>query len=178
MFRQDNSKAFMKDPHTANCRIYIGNINEHVNSQEIETHFAKYGKILGVLLHKGFGFIQFEKEQSVNEAIKMEHQNMFHGRNMIVRRAQSNVGGAGGNSAGPANAGSLTNRDSGPFPSHSAHEGARPGPGPGPGRLVDTPQFAGGGGFGDSRGRGRRGGGNFNHSQSLCTYEQLQAMLA
>lgn len=158
MYRQDNSKIFMKDPSTANCRVYIGNLSDVVSSQDLETHFSKYGNVLGVNLHKGFGFIQYEKELSVNDAIKMEHQNIFHGRNLVVRRAQSGFGYQNVS----------TNREQGMFTGLPVHDNPRQG------RLGDNQQF--GGGFPDSGGRGRRSGGMyylFDYQQFFYMYKTI-----
>lgn len=78
----------MRDPSTANCRIYLGNLEVNTSKSEIQNIFSKYGNIKGVLISRNFGFVQYENEQCVNNAIENEHQKMFKGRKMIVSKVQ------------------------------------------------------------------------------------------
>lgn len=48
----------------------------------MEKLFGKYGKILGVSLHKSFGFIQFETKEAANEAVKEEKGKVLKGLKM------------------------------------------------------------------------------------------------
>ena len=50
--------------------------------QDIEKLFGKYGKILGVSLHKSFGFVQFDNKESANEAVKEEKGKSLKGLKM------------------------------------------------------------------------------------------------
>lgn len=77
----------MKDPTTASSRIYLGNIGENANRNEIENIFRKYGNIRGVLVSRNFGFVQFENDESANNAIANEHDNKYFGRKIIVKNA-------------------------------------------------------------------------------------------
>lgn len=87
MYRTD--KQFMRDPATASSRIYIGNIAETVVVDNLEQKFRAHGNILGLVLQRGFGFIQFETEEQAHTAIQKEHGNMFYGRKLNVRQAQA-----------------------------------------------------------------------------------------
>lgn len=80
----------MRDPATANCRIYVGNLDESTTSDSLEEHFKKHGKVVGVIVQRGFGFIQFEDENSAQESIKNEHGVMFQGRKLNVKQAFDN----------------------------------------------------------------------------------------
>lgn len=92
MYRSD--KSFMRDPATANCRIYVGGLDptqdEAVVSEKMDEHFKKYGKIVGRVVQRNFGFIQFEEETSAQEAIKNEHGKTLLGRKLNVRPAFDN----------------------------------------------------------------------------------------
>lgn len=85
MYRTD--KQFMRDPTTASSRIYIGNLPDAVLADNVEQKFRIHGKILGLVLQRGFGFIQFETEEQARAAIEKEHGFMFHGRKLNVRQA-------------------------------------------------------------------------------------------
>lgn len=96
----------MRDPKTANSRIYIGNIPENSRS-EIEEHFSKFGQIIGVILNRGFGFIQFDSEECATNAIKSEDGSQFMGRKLIVRNAQQNNNGGNENKRGGGGGGPM-----------------------------------------------------------------------
>ncbi|KAK5642265.1 hypothetical protein RI129_008432 [Pyrocoelia pectoralis] len=85
MYRSD--KQFMKNPATASSRIYIGNLMEQVTSGDLEERFKTYGTILGLVLQRGFGFIQYETDAQAQAAIKSEHTALFFGRKLNVRQA-------------------------------------------------------------------------------------------
>lgn len=80
----------MRDPGTASSRIYVGNLLEGVTSPDLTAHFAKYGTIRGVLINRGFGFIQFETDNGANAAIQGENNGKFQGRKIMVRNAVKN----------------------------------------------------------------------------------------
>lgn len=85
MYRTD--KQFMKDPTTAHSRIYIGNIAETVVAENLEQKFKVHGKILGLVLQRGFGFIQYQNEFQAKQAIEAEHGSAFFGRKLNVKQA-------------------------------------------------------------------------------------------
>lgn len=90
----------MRDPATANCRIYVGNLDETVQQDNLKEHFKKHGNIVGVAIQRGFGFIQFEEETSAQESIKNEHGVMFQGRKLNVKPAFDNKSKANDENAG------------------------------------------------------------------------------
>lgn len=71
----------LKDPATASSRIFVGHLQtEDMNRHELEEHFAKYGTVVGSLINRGFGFVQFEDDKAAQSAIKGENGSMFKGR--------------------------------------------------------------------------------------------------
>lgn len=80
----------MRDPATASARIYIGNLDNGITRVDIENHFQKHGKILGVAQQNKFAFVQFPEEKNAMDAIQSEHQSMLNGRKIIVRTAADN----------------------------------------------------------------------------------------
>ena len=102
MYRTD--KQFMKNPATASSRIYIGSLNvDTVIPDHLEERFKVHGNILGLVLQRGFGFIQYENEAQAQNAIKMEHGTMFHDRKLIVKQAFDNKKANLGNQGPPVN---------------------------------------------------------------------------
>lgn len=82
----------MRDPSTAHCRVYIGNIKDGATPPEITSHFSKYGQVVGVILNRGFGFLQFAKDTSATAAIQQENGSMYQGRKLAVRAALKDKG--------------------------------------------------------------------------------------
>ncbi|KAK4876514.1 hypothetical protein RN001_009020 [Aquatica leii] len=82
-----SGKQFMKNPATTASRIYIGNVLDQVTTVDLEDRFKCYGTILGLVLQRGFGFIQFETEAQAQLAIKSEHGALFFGRKLNVKQA-------------------------------------------------------------------------------------------
>ena len=56
-----------------------------VTRQDIEKMFSKYGKILGVSLHKSFGFVQFDNKETAELAVKSEKGQLLKGLKMGKR---------------------------------------------------------------------------------------------
>lgn len=98
----------MKDPATASSRIYIGNLGENVLKSDIENIFRKYGNIRGVLISRNFGFVQYETDESANNAIANENEQKYFNRKIIVRNAMKSNNSdknLGQNNQGNANTG-------------------------------------------------------------------------
>lgn len=95
MYRPD--KNYMRDPSTVSKRIYIGNLDESVTKENLEELFKKHGNVLGVDVHRGFGFIQYEEDKGAQLAIQNQHGVMFQGRKLNVKQAidNKNKGGFG-----------------------------------------------------------------------------------
>jgi len=75
------SARLLKDPATASSRIFVGHLqSDDVTKLELEEHFAKYGTVIASIINRGFGFVQFEEEQSAQKAIQNEDGAMFKGR--------------------------------------------------------------------------------------------------
>lgn len=71
----------LKDPSTAGSRIFVGHLQtDDMNKAELEEHFTKYGKVVGSLINRGFGFVQFENDEAARNAIQKEDGAMFKGR--------------------------------------------------------------------------------------------------
>ena len=68
------------DPKMMNSRVFIGNLAaEKVSRQSVEKMFGSFGRILGVSLHKSYGFVQFDNEEDAKEAVKANNGAMVHG---------------------------------------------------------------------------------------------------
>ncbi len=77
------------DPRAVRSRVFVGHLNmEKCTRNDLDKLFAPYGKISGVNLQKGYGFVQYEDEDDVRKAIKGLHGNVLHG-NQIGKCAGS-----------------------------------------------------------------------------------------
>ncbi|EFN74531.1 Nuclear receptor coactivator 5 [Camponotus floridanus] len=95
------SARLLKDPATASSRIFVGHLQtDDVTKLELEEHFSKYGTVIASIINRGFGFVQFEDEQSAQKAIQNEDGALFKGRRIDVRPAKKDnqSGGNAGNS--------------------------------------------------------------------------------
>ncbi|XP_012153121.1 nuclear receptor coactivator protein neosin isoform X2 [Megachile rotundata] len=101
------SVRLLKDPATVSSRIFVGHLQtDDMTKHELEEHFSKYGTVVGSLINRGFGFVQFEEEQSAQKAIQNEDGAMFKGRRIDVRPAKKDnqsSGGGPGKLGGPNN---------------------------------------------------------------------------
>ncbi|XP_057331160.1 epsin-like isoform X2 [Microplitis mediator] len=96
----------LKDPSTANCRVFVGHLQtEDMNKMEFEQHFSKYGTVIGSLINRGFGFIQYENEKAAQAAIQSENGQMFKGRRIDVKPAKKDTHGGGGGGGGGGSGG-------------------------------------------------------------------------
>ncbi|KAL0271558.1 UNVERIFIED_CONTAM: hypothetical protein PYX00_008615 [Menopon gallinae] len=82
-------RDMMKDPAKVACRVFVGNLpTDEMERQDLKDLFSKFGTITGVLLNRGFGFVQFETEASASEAIKNGNTVTFNGKKVDVRPAR------------------------------------------------------------------------------------------
>ena len=64
------SNTSSSEPHLKRARLFVGNINPNITRRrDIIELFSEYGDVLGVSLHKGFAFVQMDRESSANRAI-------------------------------------------------------------------------------------------------------------
>lgn len=83
VYEREGRNTSSNDPKMLNSRVFIGNLaSEKVGRQDIETLFATFGKVLGVSLHKSYGFVQFDSEESAKNSVNAMKGHMLHGLNM------------------------------------------------------------------------------------------------
>ncbi|KAK9979302.1 hypothetical protein ABG768_012738 [Culter alburnus] len=76
------------DPHSLNSRVFIGNLNTAVvKKTDIELIFAKYGKITGCSVHKGFAFVQYACERNARSAVVGENTRVLAGQTLDINMA-------------------------------------------------------------------------------------------
>ncbi|XP_061777070.1 RNA-binding Raly-like protein isoform X2 [Nerophis ophidion] len=85
---QTSNVTNKNDPRSLNSRAFIGNLNTAVVTKaDIEAIFAKYGKILGCSVHKGFAFVQYASERNARAAVAGENARVIAGQSLDVNMA-------------------------------------------------------------------------------------------
>ena len=75
-----SSDTSSNDPKMLNSRVFIGNLpSEKVTRREVEAMFAVHGTVLGVSLHKSYGFVQFDCEDNAKNAVDDIHGKTLEG---------------------------------------------------------------------------------------------------
>ncbi|XP_008290020.1 heterogeneous nuclear ribonucleoprotein C-like isoform X3 [Stegastes partitus] len=76
------------DPRSLNSRVFIGNLNTLlVTKADVEAIFAKYGKIVGCSVHKGYAFVQYANERNARAAVGGEDGRMIVGQVLDINLA-------------------------------------------------------------------------------------------
>ncbi|XP_017474132.1 PREDICTED: uncharacterized protein LOC108364797 [Rhagoletis zephyria] len=78
----------IRDPNLAKNRIFVGNLPT-CTREELESICHPYGKVLGSLVQKNFGFVQFESEEVANKVASSLSRSIFKGNIITVRNAAS-----------------------------------------------------------------------------------------
>lgn len=77
-------------------RLYAGNLNYKVKKEDLEGLFSQVGKVESAVVitdkvtgrSKGFGFVEMATDEEASAAIEKLHDIDFHGRKLLVNRAQ------------------------------------------------------------------------------------------
>ncbi|EDW18444.1 uncharacterized protein LOC6582265 [Drosophila mojavensis] len=75
-----------RDPNLVKNRIFIGNLPV-CTREELESICHPYGKVLGSLVQKNFGFVQFESEEIANKCASALNKSIFKSKALTVRNA-------------------------------------------------------------------------------------------
>ena len=75
----------MDDPEGVNSRIFVGNIPLDTDRETLKKKFEIHGQVNGVMVLKGFAFLQFDKDVQARQAIEKENGSEFNGRKLDVR---------------------------------------------------------------------------------------------
>ncbi|KAM6928355.1 LOW QUALITY PROTEIN: nuclear receptor coactivator 5 [Xenentodon cancila] len=82
------------DPRDLERRIFVGNLpTSDMSNKDLEDLFSPYGKIVGVSLFRGYGFVQFERVEEAEAARAAQKGRIYKGYkidvNMAVERRQA-----------------------------------------------------------------------------------------
>ena len=83
IYERDGRNTSSNDPKMMEARVFIGNLPaDQVTRQAVEKMYKDYGKILGISLHKSYGFVQFDSEENAKEAVKATNGSMMLGKRL------------------------------------------------------------------------------------------------
>jgi RNA recognition motif-containing protein len=79
-----------------NKKLYVGNLPYTATTDQLREHFSQAGTVVDAVViidgrtnrSKGFGFVEFEKEEDAGKAITMFGGKDFGGRNLVVNEAR------------------------------------------------------------------------------------------
>ena len=77
-------------------KLYVGNLSYQVTADGLKTYFSQAGTVTDAVVisdkmsgrSKGFGFVEFEKDEEAAKAIEMFNQKDFEGRALVVNEAR------------------------------------------------------------------------------------------
>ncbi|PWA17916.1 hypothetical protein CCH79_00004018 [Gambusia affinis] len=97
---QTSNVTNKNDPRSLNSRVFIGNLNTAiVKKTDIEVIFAKYGKIVGCSVHKGYAFVQYINERNARAAVAGENARIIAGQPLgAIRNGREQIRGEAGSS--------------------------------------------------------------------------------
>ena len=71
IYEREGRNTSSNDPKLMNSRVFLGNFPaEGMTRKEVEDVFSEFGKVLGISLHKTYGFVQFDNEDNAKAAVK------------------------------------------------------------------------------------------------------------
>ena len=80
----------MDDPDGINSRGFVGNLPIEADRETLKQKFECHGQVNGVMVLKGFAFVQFDAEHSAKLAIERENGSDFCGKKIDVKQAKQN----------------------------------------------------------------------------------------
>lgn len=79
-----------------NKKLYVGNLEYSVTTDQLKDFFSSAGTVVDCIViidkqtgrSKGFGFVEFEKEEEAKAAIEKFNGADFNGRSIVVNEAR------------------------------------------------------------------------------------------
>ena len=77
-------------------KLYVGNLPYTITGDQLRDQFSQAGTVVDAVVisdrqtgrSKGFGFVEFEKEEDAQKAIEMFNGKDMEGRNLVVNEAR------------------------------------------------------------------------------------------
>ncbi|CAG8549992.1 12574_t:CDS:2 [Ambispora leptoticha] len=81
------SATALQTMQSVGTKIYVGNLPDRAQPEEIKKHFSKIGNVVNMELKGNYGFIEFEERRMCDEAITQLHGSEFQGSQLRVEYA-------------------------------------------------------------------------------------------
>lgn len=79
-FIREGTNTNSREPHLQRARLFVGNIEpDKTHRRDLIKLFSRYGEVLGVSVHKGYAFVQMDRERNANRAVNGEDNHDFMG---------------------------------------------------------------------------------------------------
>lgn len=79
-YAREGTNTTSREPHMERARLFVGNIEPNrTHRRDLIKLFSNYGEVLGVSIHKGYAFVQMDRERTANKAINYEDNRNFMG---------------------------------------------------------------------------------------------------
>ena len=77
-------------------KLYVGNLPYSVTDEQLGQMFAQFGQVSSAVVikfkdtgrSKGFGFVEFDKDEEADKAIEEMNGKEIEGRNLVVNEAR------------------------------------------------------------------------------------------
>ena len=80
VYDREGSNTTRDEPHFQRARLFVGNIDhKRIRKTDLVKRFSQYGEVMGASVHKGYAFVQMDREKNANKAINYEHNQLFNG---------------------------------------------------------------------------------------------------
>ncbi|XP_035233275.1 serine-arginine protein 55-like [Stegodyphus dumicola] len=74
-------------------RIYIGRLNYDVRERDLEKFFKSYGRINGIMIKKGFAFVEFDDYRDADDAVFELNGKKLLGERVTIEHARGSPRG-------------------------------------------------------------------------------------
>ncbi|GFR04455.1 hypothetical protein TNCT_600871 [Trichonephila clavata] len=72
------------DPQSVQSRVFVGNLNTYVvGKEEVERIFSRYGRLIGISMHKGYAFVQYTDTWDARNAVVGEDGRTVAGQLLV-----------------------------------------------------------------------------------------------
>lgn len=79
-YSRDGTNTTSNEPHLERARLFVGNIEPNqTHRRDLTKLFSQYGDVMGVSVHKGYAFVQMDREKTANKAVNCEDNQHFMG---------------------------------------------------------------------------------------------------
>jgi RNA recognition motif-containing protein len=89
-------------------KLYVGNLPWSYSSDDLKEMFSPYGNVQSAEVisdretgrSRGFGFVEMESQEGMEQAVRALHESDCQGRSLTVNEARERTGGGGGGGGG------------------------------------------------------------------------------